>query len=109
MRLPGMTRFFSLVVVCFWGRVVALPPFHQRSIKIYILQILSILSSAFYHPFHLSTFKDPVIRVLSLFSNTSPIHHVTTSTRQHDVPSPCPPYSGQPVGIFLKICRESEK
>jgi hypothetical protein len=91
MRLPGMTRFFSLVVVCFWGRVVALPPFQQRSIKIYILQILSILSSAFYYPFHLSTFKDPVIRILSLFSNTPTRHHVTTPIR-----------CSQPVSIFLR-------
>ena len=50
----------------FLGQVVAYNTI-TNGLSIYILQILSILSSAFYNPFHLSTFKDPVdpvIRVL---------------------------------------------
>jgi hypothetical protein len=56
-----MTRFFLACWLCFGG---TFPPFHL---------------STFPLQKHLSTFKDPVIRILSIFSSsTSPRHNVST-------------------------------
>ena len=65
------TVFFSLLAL-FWGNLSTIPPFHLSTSKT---------------PFHLQRSCHP-------YSIYFQQQHVTTSQRQHDIPSPCPPFSG---------------